>query len=330
MTGRCDLDAVEARYSRALDAKPGKGEYSPDGIAAIVDSHCDVRELVAEIRALRTQVSRPAGDPTDREIVDAIMSLDWPGVLEWGPTDAELVTAVRGLYNQPTEPAIADDFAEHYGHLPVMLAETAQILASYLTGDERGWDAEEADLDLSETIASVQQYGIVNPITLGTDGRVLDGHHRLLSARKLGIAQVPVRLAIMPTRCAPSREALAITIHRVWHRAECECVLSDLDAGEHEAVTATADAVQALCASQRTEAEVKAEALAPIHALATQIADHFGDEWPHTPACQGEPGCPLCEILWLSAGGDEQPTPAFEAMGLPTPEVPNVGGEQRG
>lgn len=110
-------------------------------------------------------------------------------------------TPLTVLYrpDQPTEPAVADDFAEHYGHLPVMLAETAQILANYLTGDERSWDAEEADLDLSETIESVQQYGVVNPITLGTDGRVLDGHHRLLAARRLGIGQVPVRLAIMPT-----------------------------------------------------------------------------------------------------------------------------------
>ncbi|PFG16303.1 hypothetical protein ATK74_0837 [Propionicimonas paludicola] len=63
MTTRCDLDAIEARYSKALDAKPGKGEYSPDGIAAIVDSHCDVRELVAEVKALRGAAMCGCGSP---------------------------------------------------------------------------------------------------------------------------------------------------------------------------------------------------------------------------------------------------------------------------
>lgn len=36
---------------------------------------------------------------------------------------------------------------------------------------------------------------------------------------------------------------------------------------------------------------------AKVHAWAMQIADHFGDQWPHTPTCQGEAGCPLCLIL---------------------------------
>ena len=47
-----DLDAVRARYSRALDAKPGKGDYAPDGIAAITDSVCDIPDLLAEIERL--------------------------------------------------------------------------------------------------------------------------------------------------------------------------------------------------------------------------------------------------------------------------------------
>lgn len=36
--------------------------------------------------------------------------------------------------------------------------------------------------------------------------------------------------------------------------------------------------------------------LADIHRWAEAIAEHFGDEWPHTPTCQGEAGCPLCYI----------------------------------
>ena len=48
-----DLGAVMARYSKALDAKPSKGQISADGIAALTDSVCDVPQLLAEIERLR-------------------------------------------------------------------------------------------------------------------------------------------------------------------------------------------------------------------------------------------------------------------------------------
>jgi hypothetical protein len=47
---REELAEIEARYSRALDAKPGKGPIPPEGIDAIIDSVCDVPVLVAEVR----------------------------------------------------------------------------------------------------------------------------------------------------------------------------------------------------------------------------------------------------------------------------------------
>jgi len=55
-----DLDAVEKRYSKALDAKPGKGPITEDGIAAITDSVCDVPELVKAIRDVRKIVEAAA------------------------------------------------------------------------------------------------------------------------------------------------------------------------------------------------------------------------------------------------------------------------------
>ena len=45
------------------------------------------------------------------------------------------------------------------------------------------------------------------------------------------------------------------------------------------------------------------DALDAIHELADQIADHYGDNWDHTPACMGEPACPLCLILHIAGGG---------------------------
>ena len=47
-----DLDAVRARYWKALDAKPSKGDMTEAAIAAVIDSHCDVMDLVKEIERL--------------------------------------------------------------------------------------------------------------------------------------------------------------------------------------------------------------------------------------------------------------------------------------
>jgi len=51
-----DLDAIAARYSAALNAKPGKGPYTERGIAALTDSVCDVPGLVAEVERLRARL----------------------------------------------------------------------------------------------------------------------------------------------------------------------------------------------------------------------------------------------------------------------------------
>ena len=40
--------------------------------------------------------------------------------------------------------------------------------------------------------------------------------------------------------------------------------------------------------------------LAAIHGWATEVAEQFGDGWPHHGGCQGDAadsGCPLCRIL---------------------------------
>ena len=50
-----DLAVIEARYSKALDAKPGKGEITAAGIAAITDSVCDIPELVERVKAAEAE-----------------------------------------------------------------------------------------------------------------------------------------------------------------------------------------------------------------------------------------------------------------------------------
>lgn len=76
------------------------------------------------------------------------------------------------------------------------------ILARWQVGSgEWTWDQEFDDLwqrdgaALDLLAASVQEAGFREPILLGNDGRIWDGHHRLAVAQRLGIEHVPVEFA---------------------------------------------------------------------------------------------------------------------------------------
>lgn len=74
------------------------------------------------------------------------------------------------------------------------------VMHNYRDGDELpdGWQEEfdwlrqEHGERLDALAASVRKVGILEPILLGTDGRVWDGHHRLCVAYDLGLTSVPV------------------------------------------------------------------------------------------------------------------------------------------
>jgi len=73
----------------------------------------------------------------------------------------------------------------------------ADLLAFFRDGDEHGWDQEFAYLatrwdEMGPLVASIRSEGIREPILLGTDGRVWDGHHRIYAAHLLGIEVIPV------------------------------------------------------------------------------------------------------------------------------------------
>lgn len=85
----------------------------------------------------------------------------------------------------------------------------------------------------------------------------------------------------------------------------CSNYFSDMEilTNDYCSTLARAVAAEELAALQggragvaESERDALRSALADIHRWAEAIADHFGDEWPHTPACLGEAGCPLCMI----------------------------------
>lgn len=77
----------------------------------------------------------------------------------------------------------------------------ADLLRDWQDGDEHGWDVEFTYLQrehgdaMRNLITSVATEGIKEPILLGSDGRVWDGHHRLCAASVLDLSSVPVRHA---------------------------------------------------------------------------------------------------------------------------------------
>lgn len=121
---------------------------------------------------------------------------------EWKAHVAEVVAA-----------ALASDKAAAKAE---MLLPLAAVLAGWKDGDERGWQAEfdylwsehTGRMDMLTT--SIQETGIREPIHLGSDGRVWDGHHRLAAADRLALSHVPVRLAVpsQPGRDASTEAAL--------------------------------------------------------------------------------------------------------------------------
>ena len=80
-------------------------------------------------------------------------------------------------------------------------ATCTPCVRTFRDGDDLGWDAEFEFLRVHhearvQTLAAlIVADGITNPILLGHDGRVWDGHHRLYVAKALGLTHVPASLA---------------------------------------------------------------------------------------------------------------------------------------
>ncbi|HYH51621.1 MAG TPA: hypothetical protein VEG38_18925 [Acidimicrobiia bacterium] len=85
---------------------------------------------------------------------------------------------------------------------------TLRVLTDWTPGSkDQPWTWEDEARDLHERVclccnqpghyqrqleAHVAEHGITQGICLGSDGRVWDGHHRVVAAIRLGIAQLPI------------------------------------------------------------------------------------------------------------------------------------------
>ena len=101
-------------------------------------------------------------------------------------------TAADSATNGP-KLAGATPETQQVAHIPLNF-----LLRSLKDGDEHGWNAEFTFLrtehadELAALRTSIEAVGILEPVIVGSDDRLWDGHHRLCVAHDLGLASVPV------------------------------------------------------------------------------------------------------------------------------------------
>ena len=87
-----------------------------------------------------------------------------------------------------------------------------------------------ADKQIGQIAASIKEFGWTNPLLVDGAGTIIAGHGRLLAARKLGLAEVPV--IVLDHLTEAQRRALVIADNKIaanagWDR---ELLLSELSA----------------------------------------------------------------------------------------------------
>lgn len=77
------------------------------------------------------------------------------------------------------------------------------LLDTVKDGDEIGWMNEFSRLcqdakgrqEIQDLVTSISVNGIQEPVLIGSDGRLWDGHHRVCAAYILGLKEIPVEFA---------------------------------------------------------------------------------------------------------------------------------------
>jgi hypothetical protein len=74
-----------------------------------------------------------------------------------------------------------------------------------------------SDEQIAQIAASIAEFGFVNPVLIGAEDVIIAGHGRLLAARRLGMAEVPV--IVLDHLSDAQRRALVIADNRIGENA---------------------------------------------------------------------------------------------------------------
>ena len=89
-----------------------------------------------------------------------------------------------------------------------------------------------SDAQVSQIASSIREWGWTNPVLVGEDGTIIAGHGRVLAARKLRIADVPVMMTTGWTDAQKRAYALAdnkLTLNGGWDEELLGLELNELE-----------------------------------------------------------------------------------------------------
>src|SRR5688572_1594857 len=90
---------------------------------------------------------------------------------------------------------------------------------------------------VAQIAASMREWGWTNPVLVDEAGMIIAGHGRILAARKLGIAEVPVMIARGWTEAQKRAYVLAdnqLALNAAWDGKLLAVEISDLRAAEFD------------------------------------------------------------------------------------------------
>ena len=94
-----------------------------------------------------------------------------------------------------------------------------------------------SDTQVSQIASSIREWGWTNPVLVAEDGTIIAGHGRVLAARKLRIADVPVMTATGWTDA--QKRAYAIADNKLTLNGGWDDELLGLELGEFEVLGLT-------------------------------------------------------------------------------------------
>ena len=112
---------------------------------------------------------------------------------------------------------------------------------------------------IAQVAASIREFGWTNPVLVGADGVIIAGHARVLAARKLGLAEVPV--IVLGHLSEMQRRALVIADNKLalnagWDEEILRAEMQAIEAAgfELEVVGFSDEEIRALLAEPETAA----------------------------------------------------------------------------
>jgi DNA modification methylase len=139
-----------------------------------------------------------------------------------------------------------------------------------------------SDEQIAQVAASIREFGWTNPVLVGPDDVIIAGHARVLAARRLGMAEVPV--IVLGHLSEMQRRALVIADNKLalnagWHEEMLRAEVASLqeDGFDLDAVGFSDEELRVLLAAVPGEADTAAEDEIPEAPISP--VSRTGDVW---------------------------------------------------